>query len=159
MARLEIIKIHDEEVLINGWMEPFKQYASVPDEGRDALLRGLLRTAVLRVQEYSDRALLRCRVRQVCTPDPETGLVRLYLGGGEVVSVTYDYGGEEAPYERLAGDSLRVNARGSAVAVEFDTIPRKGWIDQAATTVYRLGTALYDGASVDVCNSILNEVL
>ena len=79
MFTLQIIENNDP--LPAGWLEPFKQYASVPDDGRDAMLLHLLKSAILRVQEYADRAILRCRVRQTGESDPETGLFRLYLGG------------------------------------------------------------------------------
>lgn len=157
MNRLEIIENNDPLEL--AWLEAFKQYASVPDDLRDDLLRRILRTAILRVQEYADRALIRCRVRQVCRSDAETGQIRLYLGGGEEISVTYDYGGEEAPYTQKTADLLVISPRGSLVTVEFTTIPAKSWRDQAQPTVFRYATAIYDGEAVEVLNSILNEVL
>jgi hypothetical protein len=141
------------------WLEPFKQYASVPDDGRDALLESLLKSAILRVQEYGDRALVRCRVRQTGTPDPETGLFRLYLGGGEDVSVTFDYDGSPAPWTRNTDGSLTIRTHGSPVSVEFTTVPLASWKEQAKSTVFRYATALYDGADVATLNSILNEVL
>jgi hypothetical protein len=157
MNRLQIIESDDR--LAQAWLEPFKQYASVPDNGRDALLLHLLKSAILRVQEYADRALLRCRVRQTSRTDAETGLVRLYLGGGEVTSVTFDYGGEEAPYTQKRADSLAVAAKDTEVTVEFTTAPLDSWREKASITVFRLATALYDGESTETCNAILNEVL
>ena len=76
-TRLQIIENND--TLPTAWLEAFKQYASVPDDGRDALLLGLLRSAIYRVQEYADRALLKCRVRQTGEADAKTGQIRLYL--------------------------------------------------------------------------------
>ena len=156
-TRLQIIENND--TLPTAWLEAFKQYASVPDDGRDALLLGLLRSAIYRVQEYADRALLKCRVRQTGEADAKTGQIRLYLGGGEVVSVAYDYGGEEAPYTQNADDLLTVQARGSAVSVIFDTKPLRSWREEAQPTVFKLATAMYDGEDTATCNAILNEVL
>ena len=157
MHRLEIIENNDSLEL--AWLEAFKQYASVPDDLRDDLLRRCLKAAILRVQEYADRALIRCRARQTCRSDSETGQIWLYLGGGEEISVTYDYGGEEAPYTQKTTDLLVVSPRGSLVTVEFSTIPAQSWRDQAQPTVFRYATALYDGEPVETLNSILNEVL
>lgn len=157
MFTLQIIENNDP--LPAGWLEPFKQYASVPDDGRDAMLLHLLKSAILRVQEYADRAILRCRVRQTGESDPETGLFRLYLGGGEDLSVTYDYGGEEASYTQKEANLLRILPRGSAVAAEFTTVPLDSWREQARPTVLRYATALYDGEDPATLNSILNEVL
>lgn len=157
MRRLEIISKDDK--LANAWLEPFKQYASVSDNSRDALLHKLLTTAILRVQEYGDRALIECHCRQTCTADSETGQIRLYLGGGDILSVSYDYGGEEAPYVQKTADLLTVSARRSPVTVDFTTKPSAPWRDEAQATVFRYATALYDGEPVEVLNSILNEVL
>lgn len=156
-TRLQIIENNDPLEL--AWLEAFKQYASVPDDLRDDLLRRILRTAILRVQEYADRALIRCRVRQTGEADAKTGQIRLYLGGGEEISVTYDYGGEEAPYTQKTANLLVVSPRGSLVTVEFTTIPVESWLEQAQPTVFRYATAIYDGEALDVLNSILNEVL
>ena len=157
MFTLQIIE--NTDALPNVWLEPFKQYASVPDDGRDALLLSLLKSAILRVQEYADRALLVCRVRQTGTPDAETGLFRLYLGGGEEVSVTLDYDGSTVPCVRNTANSLLIFTSGMPVTVEFTTVKDDGWREQAKSTVFRYATALYDGEPVESLNSILNEVL
>jgi hypothetical protein len=161
MARpdLTIISFDQEAPLQRAWLEPFKQYASIPDDGRDALLEGLLRSALLQVQEYGDRALLRCRVRQTAHSDAKTGQIRLYLGGGvELSARTLD--GEICPVcEQKAADIVVVSPRDADVVVEFDTVPLESWLVQAQPTVLRLATAMYDGASAEVRNSILNEVL
>ena len=151
--------IDNKDPLADAWLEPFKQYASVSDDGRDALLLTLLRSAILRVQEYADRALFRCRVRQTCRPDAETGQIRLYLGGGEDLSVTYDYDGSEVPYVRNTANLITVQARGSVISVEYTTRTSDSWRDQARPTVFRYATALYDGEPLETLNSILNEVL
>lgn len=157
MNRLDILR--NDDPLAGAWLEAFKQYASVPDDGRDALLLSLLRSAIYKVQEYGDRALLRCRVRQTSRCDAETGQIRLYLGGGEDLAVTYDYNGSEAPYVRNTANLITVQARGSIISVEFDTIPSESWRQEARATVFRYATALYDGADTPELNSILNEVL
>ena len=71
MARLDIISI--EENYSENFLEEFRQYASVPDNSRDALLLALLKTAVLKVQEFADRALVKCTVRQTARV-PESGV-------------------------------------------------------------------------------------
>ena len=58
-----------------------------------------------------------------------------------------------------AADIVVVAPRDADVVVEFDTVPRESWLVQAQPTVLRLAPAMYDGASAEVRNSILNEVL
>lgn len=156
MQRFEIIQKDDRLAL--AWLEAFKQYASVPDDSRDALLTRLLSAAILRVQEYADRALIECRVRQTSTTD-EKGRIWLFLGGGKDLSATYDYGGEEAACVQNTADFVTGFVRDTVVTVEFTTEPLAAWCDQARPTVFRYATALYDGEPVEVLNSILNEVL
>ena len=157
MFTLQIIENNDP--LPGVWLEPFKQYASVPDDSRDALLESLLKSAILRVQEYADRALLVCRVRQTGAPDAETGLFRLYLGGGEEVSVALADSGETASYTQKTANLLAVPVYGAPVVVEFTTVKDQAWREQAKPTVFRYATALYDGEPVEALNAILNEVL
>ena len=157
MARLTISKIEKQIPL--SLLEEFKQYASMPDGSRDAVLRGLLQSAILRVQEYGDRALVECTARQIATVDEETGVLRLYLGGGDVESITDTIGGNSVDYEAIAGGKLRVSARGREVEVVFKAKPVPGELERCKATVLRYATALFDGDNTEVLNSILNEVL
>lgn len=159
MARLEVLYIAPDDQLPQAWLEAFKQYASIPDDGRDALLLGILKTALLRVQEYADRALLRCHIRQVCHSDAKTGEIRLYLGGGGQLTTWLLNRAESVSNQQKTADIAVVPVRDADIVAEFDTDPHQGWLVQARPTVFRLATAIYDGESVDVCNSILNEVL
>ena len=156
MAKLEIIEI--EPNYTENFLEEFRQYASVPDHSRDALLRALLQTAVLKVQEFADRALVRCTVRQTARV-PESGVFELYLGGGEVSSVRVPSSAWEASYEALAGDKLRISPTGLDAEVVFKAAPQVADLVKLKPTVFRYGTALYDGEDTDVLNRILLECL
>ena len=61
MPRLEIISVEDG--FCRGMLEDLKQYASIPDDSRDAMLTRILRNAALRVQEYADRPFLETTVK------------------------------------------------------------------------------------------------
>lgn len=138
-------------------LEALKQYASVPDSGRDALLTGLLTTAYLRVQEYADRALMPCVCEQTSAIGDDR-IVRLYLGGGTVQSVKTPAGADIAfePYGRA---KLQLYTGVSEVVVTFSTIPDMADVNRCQATVLRYATALYDGAPTEELNTILNEVL
>lgn len=156
MAKLEIISI--EEAFWDNALEEFKQYASVPDHSRDALLRSLLQTAVMKVQEFADRALLRCTVRQTARV-PESGRFPLFLGGGEVSSVRVPSSAWTASYDAIADGVLRVSPTGLDAEVVFSTAPKVSDIARLKPTVFRYATALYDGEDTDTLNRILLECL
>lgn len=156
MAKLTITEIQS---IPSSLLEEFKQYASMPDASQDSVLQGLLKSALLRVQEYGDRALIQCTARQIATIDEETGILQLYLGGGDVVSVTDTIDGNSVDYEAIAGGKLRVFARGREVEVVFVASPVTGELERCKATVLRYATALFDGDNTEALNSILNEVL
>ena len=155
MARLEIVSV--DEGFCRSLLEQFKQYASVPDDSRDALLATFLRTAILQVQESADRALIHCTVRQSCIVPSASGLIRLYLGGGTIRSLTGPQM-QNVPFDPLPGPYVQTFVRGQAVEVEFDTEPNENDRNRLLPFVFKYGTALYDGEDSSVCASILNEV-
>lgn len=153
MPRLEVISI--TKPVCPDWLEAFKQYASVPDDGRDALLNRLLRSALLRVQEYADRAVVGTNLR-LTIEVPQDGIVTLYEGGGDVTSVTDEMGGE-IDYDPLPGHRLQLNARRGRAVIEYTTHPLEGDTEYLMPTVYRYATALYDGEDQKVLDAILAE--
>ena len=155
MARLEIVSV--DEGFCRSLLEQFKQYASVPDDSRDALLATLLRTAILRVQESADRALIQCTVRQSCVVPEASGIIRLYLGGGDIRSITGAWR-QSVPFDPLPGAKVQTFVRGQVVEVTFDTVPNENDRNELMPFVFKYATALYDGEDASVCASILNEV-
>lgn len=156
MAKLEYIDI--EKDYTANFLEEFRQYASVPDHSRDALLRSLLNAAVLKVQEFADRALVRCTVRQIARV-PESGVFELFLGGGEVVSASVPSSGWETSWKALEGNKIRISPTGLDAEVVFTAEPKPADLVKLKPTVFRYGTALYDGEDTDVLNRILLECL
>lgn len=154
MARLEIINVEDG--FCRSLLEEFKQYASVPDDSRDALLVSLLRTAMLRVQESADRALLPCTVRQTSAVPEATGRLRLYLGGGTILSITGAWR-QSVPFDPLPGPYVQTFVRGQVVEITFTTEPKETDRQLLLPYVFRYATALYDGEDAATLASILNE--
>ena len=154
MPRLEVIQILNP--VCPDWLEALKQYASVPDDGRDAVLESLLRSAILRVQEYADKAIVRTELRMTAEV-PASGIVRLYEGGGEILSVT-DESGEGVEYRALPGHRVQLSLCGVSVSVVYRTSPLFGDVENLLPTVYRYATALYDGEDQKMLDSILAEV-
>ena len=143
----------------SGMLAAFKEYASVPDSSRDALLTTLLRTALLKVQEYANRPLMGCKCRQIVTVPVDSGIVRLYLGGGTVVSIKDEITGEDVPYDPLTGGRLLLYTRGRSVAITYTVASSSPDVSRLTPVVYRYATALYDGEDTEVLNGILNEAL
>lgn len=156
MARLEVISI--DQAYCSNLLGQLKQYASVPDDSRDALLDTLLRTAVQRVQEYADKALAVTTLRLTARVPEGTGILRLYQGGGDVTACKTD-SGEEVPFDPLPGGRLQLFVRGATVQVTYTTRPNEGDRQSLLPTVLRYATALYDGEEADALNRILTEGL
>lgn len=157
MAKLTIVKVN--QALPLSLLEEFKQYAAVPDGSRDAMLTGLLTTALLRVQEYSDRALVVCTARQVCEVPEDSGVIRLYLGGGDVENLTRTKDGNRVPFYPLPGGKVQTFVRGEEVEATFVTKPEPGALERVKATVLRYATGLYDGEDTATLNTILNEAI
>ena len=154
MARLEVI--HVEDGFCRGMLEDLKQYASIPDDSRDAMLQRILRNAALRVQEYADRPFLETQLRVTAAVPEDTGIVRLYMGGGEIDGCV-DAAGDFVPFDPLPGGRLLLYRRGIPVTVTYTTQPTDGDREALYHTVLRYATADYDGAETKELNSILSE--
>lgn len=153
MPRLELISFDDG--FCRSYLEQFKQYASVPDDSRDALLNSLLKAAVLKVQEFANTALAACTYRVTATV-PASGVVRLYMGGGEIVGLE-DREGASVPFEPLPGGKVQLFVRTGIVRITYVTAPNEGDRERLMPTVFRYATALYDGEEQPVLNRILME--
>lgn len=154
MARLEYISV--SETAINGMLTDFKTYASIPDDSQDTYLRKLLRNAVLKVQEYADRAIIECTLRVTLRVPAATGIVKLYMGGGNIASCTDDRGNEVA-YDVLTGGRIATFVRDTDVTVQYTTIPSEADSTALLQTVLRYATADYDGAETAELNRIMTE--
>lgn len=154
MPRLEVI--HVEDGFCRGMLEDLKQYASIPDESRDAMLTRILRNAALRVQEYADRPFLETTLRVTAVPDAGNGIVRLYMGGGDIEGCT-DAAGDFVPFDPLPGGRLLVYRRNAPVSITYTTRPTEGDREALYHTVLRYATADYDGAETQELNQILSE--
>ncbi len=154
MPRLEVI--HVEDVFCRGMLEDLKQYASIPDDSRDAMLTRILRNAALRVQEHADRPFLETQLRVTAVVPEGSGIVRLYMGGGDI-SGCVDAAGDFVGYDPLPGGRVLVYRRGVPVSITYTTVPTDGDREALYHTVLRYATADYDGADTQELNSILSE--
>lgn len=142
---------------LNDLLDGFRQYAAIPEVCHEEMLLALLKTAVLKVQEYADRALVETKLELVDDIESSGDELKLYMGGGEIVSLT-DASGNAVSYERLSDTRLKVLQSGTVKCV-YITSPVETDRDLCRSAVLRYATALYDGDDKEVLNSILNEVL
>ena len=154
MVRLEVISVEDG--FCRGMLEDLKQYASIPDDSRDAMLTRILRNAALSVQEYADRPFLETRLRVTAAVPESTGIVRLYMGGGDIDGCT-DAAGEFVRFDPLPGGRVQLFRRGIPVTITYTTKPTEGDREALYHTVLRYATADYDGAETKELNNILSE--
>ena len=156
MERFRIISVSDPTVESRDALNALKDYAASPDDSRDSVLRSMLVSALLTVGEYADKCLIACTARVCARPD-EKGMVRLYMGGGSIISVK-DSEGNVPEWEAVSEDALKVESS-DTVVVEYSLTPSSADVARLTPTVMRYATALYDGESAEVLNSILNETL
>lgn len=138
-------------------LEQFKQYASVPDDSRDGVLMKMLKRAMLEVQEFSDIAMLPCRIEMTLTDVRPGDFVKLYQGGKTVVSVTDATDGEqEVGYEQmLNGIFFRTCHQAVTVVYENQVVIPEA--EKLQPLCWELATAIYDGEDAKVQGSILKK--
>ena len=173
--KLKVIEI--DETQVASLLDEFKMYASVPAEpadgesdttsSRDTMLLSFLRSALLRVQEYADVALVQTTY-QLTTAVGDDRTVRLYPEG--YVDEVTDLQDHNYPAHHVSPNRIWVDALpGTDVIVTYTTqqvpelsdtplAPPEG-LARLKPTVFRYATALYDGESTEVLNGILNEAL
>lgn len=136
-------------------LEKLRQYASVPNDQRDALLMSCLKKALLTIQAHTDTALLHCTLR-VTVPDVKNGeSFRLYQGGRRVVSVKDQDGNEP----RFSQDEDRITIKQACqrviVTYENEVLPAEAL--KLEPTAWQYATALYDGEDAATLADILKQ--
>ena len=134
-------------------LEQFKQYASVPDNTRDAMLTKTLKRAMLSVQEYSDVAMLPCRIMLTVLDVKPGERIKLYQGGQSVLSVT-DEDGHDVEYVQEGG-AIVIRDFHKALMVVYDNKVVLPAAEPLLPVVWQLATAIYDGEDAKVQASIL----
>ncbi len=137
-------------------LDGFRQYLSAPETGNEGLLKAVLKSAMIAVQEWEDRSLLPETIALVVAarPDPRAPIT-LYRSVSEIVSVT-DAEGRALDYTS-SGKLLQVTGRCSDAEVIYKTEVRKGDVEALLLKVYRVAAARYDGEDAQTINRIIME--
>lgn len=134
----------------------FKQYASVADNSRDAVLLALLRTAFGRVQEAADTSLIPSTLEVSVNGGEECiSSVRLYQHVSEIEFV-HDGAGRDVEYT-LDGRMMLLPLCPHSVTIRYKTCVDGASAEQLLPVVMRYATALYDGETTETLNAILHE--
>lgn len=144
-----------DDVNLCGMLAEFKQYASVPDDARDAMLTTILKAAIMRVQERADRNIVKCSHRVTYTDVQKGEELRLFLNAKEIIDVQ-DAKGNDIGYER-DGEYVKVNAGAPMVSIDYTGEP-EGDVTSLKAVLWRYATALYDGEDTKTLDDILKEV-
>lgn len=134
-----------------------KQYASVPDDSRDALLKTLLNRAMRIVQEAANKTLLPSTLELTVSDRHQMyeDTVHLYQDPDEIISVT-DGEGVAIDYVR-SGRFLCHLPYVDTIIVDYTTKPALPEADALLAVVLQYATALYDGADSATLNQILAQ--
>jgi hypothetical protein len=154
MIRLDIIECAEPQ---KAQLDMLKQYASVPDNSRDALLKLLLTRAMKTVQDTAGKSLLPCTLKlTVSERAREDGnIVKLYHTPEDIVSV---HNGEDDDIGFTRdGNLLLLSAYAETVIVTYKTRPDPAQADSLFAVVLQYATALYDGADTEQLAQILSQ--
>ncbi len=138
-------------------LEMLKQYASVPDSSRDALLKMLLVRAMKTVQDAAGKSLLPCTLTLTVSERETTddNVIKLYHTPDTIESVT-DGDGNAIEYTKNAS-ALFLQSFAETVIVKYTTRPDPAQADSLFAVVLQYATALYDGEDTITLAKILSQ--
>ena len=134
----------------------FKAFIAANGAETDAFLSGLLKRAMMAVQDWEDRTLLAGTATIVASGRENGGEpVLLYGTPDEVESVT-GADGNALEYS-LVGRFLLPSYLASSLTITYTTAPTDADLADLMPKVYRYGAALYDGEDSPALAKILQE--
>ncbi len=154
MIRLDIIECAEPQ---KAQLDMLKQYASVPDNSRDALLKLLLTRAMKTVQDAAGKTMLPCTLKLTVSERERVdgNVVKLYHTPEEIISCVSGED-DEIGFER-SGNVLQLFAFAETVVVTYKTRPDPTQADSLFAVVLQYATALYDGADSSTLAQILSQ--
>ena len=154
MIRLDIIECAEP---MKAQLDMLKQYASVPDNSRDALLKLLLTRAMKTVQDTAGKSLLPCTLKLTVSERTrdDGNIVKLYHTPEHIISV-HNGDDDDISFER-DGNLLLLNTFADTVVVMYKTKPDPAQADSLFAVVLQYATALYDGADTAQLAQILSQ--
>ena len=120
----------------------FKSYMHITGNTHDDALTDVLKQATIRIQEYSDIALLPCTIEL----EGEGEIIKLYQGPvNEIVSVKDLVGGWDVAYVSDYRKTLIEQIDSDAVVITYTTLPTSADTGRLLNYVYEMASAMWDG--------------
>ncbi len=133
--------------------ESFKVWAKI-DEGNDEVVALALREAALRIQEYTNIALIPCTIMQTPTT---SSTIRMMLPIGNVLSVIDSKGNDcDFTFNRFTFD-FKYSGKIEKVQIEYTTAPEPAQVERMLIPVWELALAIYDG-NTDEQNKVIQRL-
>ena len=120
----------------------FKAYANITGTDKDAQLQSVLTQAVIRVQEYADRALLPCTI----TIDAEGAQAQLWQPIISAVNHVVDMdSGDDVVADCVAKGTTLFFPRPGVWKVTYTTQPVSSDVKRLLAYVWEMAVAMWDG--------------
>ena len=120
----------------------FKSYMHITGNTHDDALTDVLKQATIRIQEYSDIALLPCTIEL----EGEGEIIKLYqCPVSEITSVKDLVGGWDVAYVSDYRKTLIEQIDSEAVVITYTTLPTSADTGRLLNYVYEMASAMWDG--------------
>jgi hypothetical protein len=137
-------KLRYTEIGINSiiTLAGLKSYMHISSDEKDTELQEVLNQAIIRIQEYSDIALLPCTIELEC----EGEIIKLYQHPvSEISSVKDSVSGDDVPYVSNYKKTVIEQADAEMVIITYTTLPTSAETGRLLNYVYEMASAMWDG--------------
>ena len=126
------------EITLSG----LKSYMHITTNNRDTELQEVLNQAIIRIQEYSDVALLPCTIEL----EEEGDVIKLYQHPvSSITSVKDAESGDDVPYVSNYKKTVIEQTGAEIVIVTYTTLPTSAETGRLLNYVYEMASAMWDG--------------
>lgn len=126
-----------------------RRYVGIADDSQDSILLSCLRTAIIEVQDRSDRSVCPCTMRLDIHDNADT-FVPLYGSVASVISASLP-DGSDVPFRRLPG-GIETGAAYDTLSITYTTDPDGGERQRMLSVVFQYAAALFDGQPEEIRN-------
>lgn len=120
----------------------FKSYMHITATTNDGALSDVLKQATIRIQEYSDVALLPCTIEL----EEDGNIIKLYQHPvSEISSVKDASSGDDVSYVSNYKKTVIEQEEAEIVIVTYTTLPTSAETDRLLNYVYEMASAMWDG--------------
>lgn len=126
------------EITLSG----LKSYMHISGDEKDTELQEVLNQAIIRIQEYSDVALLPCTIEL----EEEGNIIKLYQHPvSEISSVKDASSGDDVSYVSNYKKTVIEQEEAEIVVVAYTTLPTSAETARLLNYVYEMASAMWDG--------------